>query len=231
MNGGMDDIPALASRAWWSGSVSTFLSQNITSILDRLAFRAIETHATNRDAQLRAWRWEIDILRDALADISGNWQILLEYPLIRLGRIIDAVLVTDRAILVIEFKALNSRFTNDARVQAEDYAFDLRDFHAGSRNHVIVPILVAGTGGEPSRPQWSFPWPGVSIVYDALPATLPELLHEILGRISLTAISMLKIGSARLIAPCRQLLKRARVLYAKHGVSEHGIRSCVDTGN
>ena len=181
----MEDVPALAigsvSRAWWSGSVSTFLSQNVNSILDRLAFRAIETHATNRDAQLRAWRWEIDILRDALADISGNWQILLEYPLIRLGRIIDAVLVTDRAILVIEFKALNSRFTNDARVQAEDYAFDLRDFHAGSRNHVIVPILVAGAG-DPSRPQWSFPWPGVSIVYDALPTTLPELLHEILGR-------------------------------------------------
>src|SRR3978361_938708 len=103
----MNDLPVLAigsseSRAWWSGSVSTFLSQNVTSILDRLAFRAIETHATNHDVQLRAWRWEIDILREALADISGDWQILLEYPLIRLGRIIDAVLVTDRAIIVIE---------------------------------------------------------------------------------------------------------------------------------
>jgi hypothetical protein len=228
----MEDVPALAigsvSRAWWSGSVSTFLSQNVNSILDRLAFRAIETHATNRDAQLRAWRWEIDILRDALADISGNWQILLEYPLIRLGRIIDAVLVTDRAILVIEFKALNSRFTNDARVQAEDYAFDLRDFHAGSRNHVIVPILVAGAG-DPSRPQWSFPWPGVSIVYDALPTTLPELLHEILGRIHHRDIDVENWERAA-YRPVPTIVEAARALYAKHGVAD--IKAArADTGN
>ena len=228
----MEDVPALAigcvPRAWWSGSVSTFLSQNVTSILDRLAFRAIETHATNRDAQLRAWRWEIEILRDALADISGNWQILLEYPLIRLGRIIDAVLVTDRAILVIEFKALNSRFTNDARAQAEDYAFDLRDFHAGSRNHVIVPILVAGAG-EPSRPQWSFPWPGVSIVYDALPATLPELLLEILGRIHHRDIDVENWERAA-YRPVPTIIEAARALYAKHGVAD--IKSArADTGN
>ena len=206
----MEDVPALAigcvPRAWWSGSVSTFLSQNVTNILDRLAIRAIETHATNRDAQLRAWHWEIEILRDALADISGNWQILLEYPLIRLGRIIDAVLVTDRAILVIEFKALNSRFTNDARAQAEDYAFDLRDFHAGSRNHVIVPILVAGAG-EPSGRNGLFLGPVFRLfMMHCLQRYLNCYMKFWDG--FTTAILMLKIGNARLIAPCRQLLKR-----------------------
>ncbi len=90
----------------------------------------------------------------------------------------DAVLVTDRAILVIEFKTLKSSFSGYAREQAEDYALDLRDFHAGSRNHVIIPILVASTG-TPRRPQWALPWPGVSDVYDALPETLPGLLRNL----------------------------------------------------
>jgi hypothetical protein len=231
----MDDLPVLTigcsksmSRAWWSGSIKTFLYQNATAILDRLAFRAIETHSTNHDAQLRAWRLEIDILRNALADISGDWQILLEYPLIRLGRIIDAVLVTDRAIFVIEFKALNSRITNDARVQVEDYAFDLRDFHAGSRNHVIVPILVAGNG-EPGRPQWSFPWPGVSVVYDALPATLPELLREILARIHHRDVDVENWERAA-YRPVPTIIEAERALYAKHGVAD--IKTArADTGN
>ena len=57
---------------------------------------------------------EIEILRKAVVDMPNNWQLLLEYPLIRLGRRMDAVLVTDRAILVIEFKTLGSHFTADA---------------------------------------------------------------------------------------------------------------------
>ncbi|MDD2796063.1 NERD domain-containing protein [Acidocella sp.] len=80
-----------------------------------MALRAIETHPTNREAQLRAWFWEIETLRAALANKPNNWRLLLEYPLIRLGRRMDAVLVTDRAILVIEFKALGGQFTVDAK--------------------------------------------------------------------------------------------------------------------
>src|ERR1700733_9834121 len=150
-----------AARAWWSGRISAFLKQEPRHVIDRLAFRAIETHATNRETQLRAWAWEIDILRSALAGMPCHWQLLLEYPLVRLGRVIDAVLVTDRAIFVLEFKAFNSPLSADARRQVEDYALDLRDFHAGSRHHVIVPVLVAGTG-QPSLQQESFPLPGVS---------------------------------------------------------------------
>ncbi len=221
---GLDTV----SRAWWSGTIQTFLSQDITSIVERLALRAIETHPTNHEAQLRAWFSEIEILRKAVVDMPNNWQLLLEYPLIRLGRRMDAVLVTDRAILVIEFKTLGSHFTADARVQAEDYAYDLRDFHTGSRGHVIVPILVAGTG-QPSRPQWSFPWPGVSVVYDALPDTLPNLLGEILGRIPHRDVDIEGWERAA-YRPVPTIIEAARALYGKHGVAE--IRTArADTDN
>jgi hypothetical protein len=216
------------SRAWWSGAIDSFLSQSKESVLGRLAARAIETHATNRDAQLRAWRWEIEILHGALADMPGDWRLLLEYPLIRLGRIIDAVLVTDRAIIVFEFKALSSGFSEAARVQAEDYAFDLRDFHAGSRDHVIIPILVAGTG-RPARPQWAFPWPGVSVVYEALPTGLPALVTEILARVPQRDVDFVNWERAA-YRPVPTIIEAARALYAKHGVAD--IRAArADTGN
>lgn len=140
----------------------------------------------------------------------------------------DAVLVTDRAILVIEFKTLKSSFSGYAREQAEDYALDLRDFHAGSRNHVIIPILVASTG-TPRRPQWALPWPGVSDVYDALPETLPGLLNEILSRIPHRDVDIENWERAA-YQPVPTIIEAARALYAKHGLEE--IKSArADTDN
>ncbi len=178
----------------------------------------MQAFRTNEAAQLRAWAWQLDLLRPALTQFPQNWRLLLEYPLVRLGRRLDAVLITDRAIIVIEFKALGGSFTTEARIQAEDYAHDLRDFHAGCRDHVIVPILVAGTG-KPTRPQWGFPWPGVSVVYDALPAELPVLLRDIIGRIPPRAIDIEAWEHAP-YRPVPTIIEAARALYAKHGVAE-----------
>jgi hypothetical protein len=209
---------ASSTLAWWSGTVGKFRQQEIDVLVGRLSFKAIEAHRTNDIQQLEAWKWEIRILQRAVAALPDDWLLLLEYPLIRLGRRLDAVLVTDRAVLVIEFKALNQTFSRDARVQAEDYALDLRDFHAGSRNHLIVPIVVAGSG-HPTRPQWEFPWPGVSVVYDALPNGLPELLEKILERIPHRDVD-LKNWEQAPYRPVPTIIEAARALYQKHNVTD-----------
>jgi hypothetical protein len=205
-------------KAWWSGTLQDFSVSKDEHILGRLAACAMQAYRTNESAQLRAWAWQFELLRPALNELPKHWRLLLEYPLIRLGRRLDAVLVTDRAIIVIEFKALGGSFTTDARVQAEDYAHDLRDFHAGSRDQVIVPILVAGTG-TPTRPQWAFPWPGVSMVYDALPKELPKLLENILERLPPRDIAISAWESAP-YRPVPTIIEAARALYEKHGVAE-----------
>ncbi len=205
-------------KAWWSGSLQEFFITNDELILGRLAANAMQAYRTNEAAQLRAWAWQIDLLRAALSNLPPNWRLLLEYPLIRLGRRLDAVLVTDRAIIVIEFKTLGGSFSTDARIQAEDYAQDLRDFHAASRDQIIVPILVAGTG-TPTRMQWAFPWPGVSVVYDALPSQLSDLLHDIISRIPPHDIAIEAWESAP-YRPVPTIIEAARALYAKHGVAE-----------
>ena len=93
-----------------------------------LSTRLVETHPLNRATQVQAWRAQIDLLRHALTVAPRGWRLLLEYPLLRLGRRIDAVLLTDRAVLVLEFKVGAPSFSNIDRQQVEDYALDLSIF-------------------------------------------------------------------------------------------------------
>ena len=221
-------IDASSPRAWWSGELHAFQGQTPESVVGRLSLNAIKNHRTNEADQLRAWEWEVGILQQATKSLPGSWLLLLEYPLIRLGRRLDAVLVTDRAIVVIEFKAFASGFSQRARDQAEDYAFDLRDFHAASRHLIIVPVVVADAG-RPARPQWELPWPGVAEVYESVPDGLGELLLDIFQRIPKGTIDILAWERA-LYRPVPTIIEAARSLYRKHNVSD--IRTArADTDN
>src|SRR4051812_46819743 len=98
-------------RAWWSGTLSDFRRSDSTAILGILSTRLVETHATNRNTQIRAWREQIAILSEASTDLPAEYRLLLEYPLLRLGRRIDGILVTRAAIFVLEFKVGDKPFT------------------------------------------------------------------------------------------------------------------------
>jgi hypothetical protein len=115
-------------RAWWSGDLTTLLAAPPEAIVQRLVVRLVETHHLNHAAQLTAWREQVPLLQAVARGLPGEWRVLLEYPLLRLGKRIDTVLLTDRAILVLEFKTADQ--TRLAREQVEDYALDLLDFHA-----------------------------------------------------------------------------------------------------
>ena len=161
-------------RAWWSGDLTTLLAAVPEAIVQRLAVRLVETHHLNHAAQLVAWREQVTLLQAVARGLPGDWRVLLEYPLLRLGKRIDAVLLTDRAILVLEFKTADQ--TRLAREQVEDYALDLFDFHAESRAHPVVPILVV-TQGQPHPTAWPLLWHAVTPVLDATSRNLPALVH------------------------------------------------------
>ncbi len=118
-------------RAWWSGALSKFRHSDLAAILGALSTRLVETHVTNREEQIQAWREQINVLKEATADLPSNCRLLIEYPLLRLGRRIDAILVTQAAILVLEFKDGRKErdrvIANGDRQQVEDYALDLQD--------------------------------------------------------------------------------------------------------
>jgi hypothetical protein len=99
--------------------------------------------------QTRAWRRAVVVLQAAALELLAKkpacreWGILLEYPIPRRQRRIDAVLLAEDIIIVLEFKVGAESYDPSARRQAEDYALDLRDFHEQSCKRVIVPVLIA----------------------------------------------------------------------------------------
>jgi len=203
--------------AWWSASIGVFRAQTDASIVERLNLRLVESHFTARADQLSAWRSTLPILRAAVAGLPGHWRLLFEYPLLRLGRRLDVVLVSDRAVFVFEFKM--KQFDRAARSQAEDYALDLRDFHAGSRHHPIVPILVV-SGAMPAEPNWPLLWNNYdNPLFEASDVSLPYLLAEIISRIDHRGVDIETWEQAP-YKPVPTIVEAAVMLYRKHGVAD-----------
>jgi hypothetical protein len=72
---------------------------------------------------------------------AGSWSILLEYPIPRVGKRIDAVVLARDVIIVIEAKT-GAAPTSAVR-QVDDYALNLACFHEESASRTIVPVVVS----------------------------------------------------------------------------------------
>ncbi len=217
-------------KAWWSGSLSDIRSEDPAGILGTLSTHLVENHAVNRETQIVAWREQIKILACATVDLPPQFRLLLEYPLLRLGRRIDALLIADTAILVLEFKIGNRPISVEDRRQAEDYALDLQDFHAGSNRHPIVPIVIS-LNSKISPQQWPLYWHAVVQVFDASAGSLRLLLNELISRIP-SADPMLDITKweAAPYRPVPTIVDAARTLYGRHNIDD--IRTArADVGN
>ena len=130
-------------RAFYSAKVHEFLGHETDIIVGRLASRQVAFHSSAEAEQIRAWEAEIAILRKSLSSIviPASWSLLLEVPLFRLGKRLDAVLLAPGFVIVIEFKIGVTQYDAAHRVQTEGYAQALRDFHEASQSRTVVPIL------------------------------------------------------------------------------------------
>src|SRR5688572_25084084 len=111
-------------RDYYSDSITAFIATSPTDILGTLVTNsgfAIEL------TEKEAWREEIRILKDVLANLQGR--IYFEYSIPRIGRRIDVVLLIHSVLFVLEFKVGEEIFTSYSLNQAYDYALDLKNFH------------------------------------------------------------------------------------------------------
>ena len=224
------DLGVVDMWAWWSGTRLELAEADPDQIIGTLARHLVQAHSLNHATQLIAWRRQITLLQDGVRDLPGEWRVLLEYPLLRLGRRIDCVLVGESCILVLEFKVGIGSFTPMDRRQAEDYALDLFDFHAASRAHPVVPILVS-TGAEPGITDWPLFWHGVTPVLDATGAMLAPLLREIAHRVPPARQKLdARAWEAAPYRPVPTIVEAATMLYNRHGVADIAMARA-DVGN
>ena len=134
------------TRSFYAADVGSFIKSSSDDVVGKLATRVGIEHAGDEAGQIKAWRTQIEILKDALIAAgprAQEWGILLELPLLRLGRRIDVVCLIRDWVACIEFKIGQTRFAGPDIDQATDYALCLRDFHSASHGRTIVPILCA----------------------------------------------------------------------------------------
>ncbi|MEN3159740.1 DUF2075 domain-containing protein [Alkalimonas sp. NCh-2] len=134
--------------AYFSSTVSSFIKIPENEISAALhAKYAADGFSSQYTTQTEAWNITIPILQrefKSLLQMSPNaaeWVVLLEYPLYRLRRRIDVLILCPAAIVVVELKVGETSFRSLDRRQVEEYALDLRDFHAKSRGLCLLPVL------------------------------------------------------------------------------------------
>lgn len=130
---------------WYADTVKGFMHHDGHAIIGELSAGG---HGAVEQTQIDAWRHEIGILRNALANLPETSSpdqpsyIIFEYPIPRVGSRIDTVLLFPRVIVVIEFKVGERNVSSQAHDQVWDYALDLKNFHEPSHMPPIAPVLV-----------------------------------------------------------------------------------------
>lgn len=200
------------SAAWYGASVAQFVAASTNEVvgaLTRAGPFAID------EPQRRAWEEQIELLRSAVAGVDG-W-LCLEFDVPRLGSRIDAVLIAGAAIVPIEFKVGANDHLRPDYEQAWDYALDLKNFHRGSHDAPIFPILVA-TEAAKAEAVWEPPHnDGVRSPRRSNPATLRGAILDAIAAARGPALD----GEAWARAPYQPtptIVQAAQSLYARHSV-------------
>jgi hypothetical protein len=201
----------------WHGNLAEFQSQPEETILHSIATALLHDRHYDRPSHLKSWHEKLHLLQPALTTLPNNWQLHLAYPLLRLSRRLDAVLITDHAILALTLKPGADKFAAAARRQTEDGALDLHDFHTASRHHIVIPILIA-TAAPPQTQQFPLIWHGVTPVFTSTPSQLASLITEITSHLP-NRPGPSETWATAPYAPVPTIIEAATMLYARHGVA------------
>jgi hypothetical protein len=130
-------LRAAAQRSYYSGTLVDFCAADRDEIFARMA-RQNDFDLTG--TQRGAWLEQVEVLQRVLARHTGA--IYLEFTIPRMGRRIDALVIIGPVIFVLEFKVGEETFSSQDVDQVVDYALDLHNFHEGSHDACIAPVLI-----------------------------------------------------------------------------------------
>lgn len=131
-------------RSYYSNSIENFMGDNETQILGELTRN--HSHALE-NLQRNAWIDQIKILKDVFRN-NPEGHIFFEFAIPRMGKRVDNIIIIGDLIFVIEFKVGYTNYEKYAIDQVLDYSLDLKNFHQGSHNEKLIPILVSTNAEE-----------------------------------------------------------------------------------
>ena len=205
------------NRHYYASTVAVFLDAEEDTILGALMSASdFAIELSQRDA----WREEIRLLKEVLAEFRGHGNIYFEYSIPRLGRRIDVIAVIRHVIFVLEFKVGEREFAANAVDQVWDYALDLKNFHETSHQPPIAPILVA-TEAECDVLDFSADRQSDNLLMPikSNKSTLGGTIQKVLRQIAGPSIDTGHWEQGRYY-PTPTIIEAATSLYSGHSVSE-----------
>ncbi len=200
-------------RSYYSNTISDFLTDDGDKILGQL----IRNHNfATENLQRNAWISQIELLKAVLKSFT-NGQIYFEFSIPRMGKRVDNILIIEDFIFVIEFKVGETEYKKHAIEQSVDYCLDLQNFHEGSHNEKIVPILISTKAPFVEN---------IFEVTDNLFEPLKANQENIAGVISQTLLlsNGSKINADQwensIYKPTPTIIEASQALYRGHSVSE-----------
>jgi hypothetical protein len=201
-------------RAYYAAAAPDFQRAAPAAILGEL----VAHHSFAVDEKQRgAWQAEIVDLQGVAAVFPDSF-IFLELAIPRMGKRVDAVVVCRGLILVIEYKVGAREYQRHAIDQVLDYALDLKNFHEGSHNRTVVPILVATAA--PDLTIECKPWSdGLVQPICANRKTLHACISQVTTAFHSPHIDALA-WAASPYKPTPTIVEAAQALYQGHDVAE-----------
>jgi hypothetical protein len=133
--------------AYYRAPLHTFIQESASSILGQLAVANGDARFPLAPEAIEAWRLQLPTLVNGCLDLMAavpdavEYEILLEYPIPRVGKRIDAVLLMHDVIVAVETKTGHA--PTAAERQVDDYAIYLACFHEPSAGRTIVPLVIS----------------------------------------------------------------------------------------
>jgi len=201
--------------AYYDSTISNFCSTNESEVLGQLA----EKHGFSLEIQQRiAWQGQINLLQDELRDLHEG-HIYFEFSIPRMGKRADAILLISGIVFVIEFKVGATSFDRAAIDQVHDYALDLKNFHKGTHERYVAPILIATNAQTQSISSLSWARDLVLNPICIAPNQLDIVIAKVLGEIPHGKVNP-KAWAESGYHPTPTIIEAAQALYRDHQVEE-----------
>lgn len=203
------------NRAYYATSICDFCIEDEDNIYGKISGGYDLNKLTIQ--QSNAWKSQIKILKKTILNFKGR--VYFEFTIPRMGKRVDNILIIDNCIFVLEFKIGSKLYDKFAKDQAFDYGLDLNNFHEGSHNKIIIPILIADKADDFSNVYKK----SLDNLYETIVANgsnLSDVILETLSKFKSSEIIDVEIWENSIYKPTPTIIEAATALYKKHNVSE-----------
>nr|WP_309758378.1 DUF2075 domain-containing protein [Flavobacterium sp.] len=203
------------NRAYYSNFINDFINEDSQTIYGKISGQ-YDLNKLNI-LQSNAWKSQIEILKETISFFTGK--IYFEFTIPRMGKRVDNILIIDNCIFVLEFKIGSNSYDKYATNQAFDYGLDLNNFHEGSHNKIIIPILVADKAPT-LKNIYLTSFDNLHETIYANSSNLSEVINAALLHFEDTEKIDIEYWENSIYKPTPTIIEAATALYKKHNVNE-----------